>query len=348
MNDLYVLENVNNELCWSNPQTYGASPSPRESHTCVAYKNKDSTNPRLFIYGGMSGVRLGDLWILCIDNMNWIKPNVSGMIPLPRSLHTATVIKHRMFIFGGWVPLMTDSDILKSVGQNNNYEKEWKCSNSLACLNMENLCWEPLALELFEENMPRARAGHSACEINQRLYVWSGRDGYRKAWNNQVCCKDLWFLETDVPPSPSKCQLIKPTTNSFEVTWMGVPTADAYLLQIQKVESNLGEPTPPPPPQPSLLPAPALPETAQQPVATASPLSNTKFGMLDEEIKQKVLANNSTNSSSANPTSNFCHLIVIIVYYCHIFTSKNYRVHSGSYPKNNLKPKFYGFLGVNV
>ena len=33
---------------------------------------------------------------------------------------------------------------------------------------------------------PRARAGHCAVGINSRLYVWSGRDGYRKAWNNQV------------------------------------------------------------------------------------------------------------------------------------------------------------------
>ena len=24
-------------------------------------------------------------------------------------------------------------------------------------------------------------------QINTRLYMWSGRDGYRKAWNNQVC-----------------------------------------------------------------------------------------------------------------------------------------------------------------
>lgn len=36
------------------------------------------------------------------------------------------------------------------------------------------------------EDVPRARAGHCAVGIHGRLYVWSGRDGYRKAWNNQV------------------------------------------------------------------------------------------------------------------------------------------------------------------
>lgn len=51
-------------------------------------------------------------------------------------------------------------------------------------------------MDTLEDNIPRARAGHCAVAINNRLYVWSGRDGYRKAWNNQVCCKDLWYLET--------------------------------------------------------------------------------------------------------------------------------------------------------
>lgn len=41
-------------------------------------------------------------------------------------------------------------------------------------------------METAEENIPRARAGHCAVGVHCRVYVWSGRDGYRKAWNNQV------------------------------------------------------------------------------------------------------------------------------------------------------------------
>lgn len=237
LNDLYVLEpSANGDYCWHMPQTFGQAPTPRESHTCVSYKSKDGSSPRLFIYGGMSGNRLGDVWVLYTSTMNWVKPSLNGCVPLPRSLHSATVIKNRMFVFGGWVPILADES--KTNSSNSNFEKEWKCTNTLACLNLDSLMWEPLALEVFEDNIPRARAGHSSVEVNNRLYVWSGRDGYRKAWNNQVCCKDLWFLETDVPASPGKVQLIKPTTNSLEVTWAGVPTADAYLLQIQKVDAS--------------------------------------------------------------------------------------------------------------
>lgn len=53
----------------------------------------------------------------------------------------------------------------------------------------ETLTWEQLSIDTFEENTPRARAGHCSVGIHTRLYVWSGRDGYRKAWNNQV-----WFF----------------------------------------------------------------------------------------------------------------------------------------------------------
>lgn len=46
--------------------------------------------------------------------------------------------------------------------------------------------WEEISMDSSEENMPRARAGHCAVVVHCRIYIWSGRDGYRKAWNNQV------------------------------------------------------------------------------------------------------------------------------------------------------------------
>ena len=116
------------------------------------------------------------------------------------------------------------------------HEKEWKCTNTLASLNMETMTWESLSLEVFEDAMPRARAGHCAVSIHSRLWIWSGRDGYRKAWNNQVCCKDLWYLETERPAAPGRVQLVRASTHSLEVCWGSIPTADAYLLQVQKYD----------------------------------------------------------------------------------------------------------------
>jgi len=248
LNDLYTLEirPNSNTMQWDIPSCYGQAPPPRESHSATACTDRDGTNPRLIIYGGMSGCRLADLWILHIDTMTWSKPQLGGIPPLPRSLHSATMIGSRMFVFGGWVPLVMD-DVKVAT-----HEKEWKCTNTLASLNMDSMAWESLSMEVFEDAMPRARAGHCAVSIHTRLWIWSGRDGYRKAWNNQVCCKDLWYLETERPAAPGRVQLVRASTHSLEVCWGSVPTADAYLLQVQKYDMPANAPT--------------------QPTATASPV----------------------------------------------------------------------------
>ncbi|CAG5136587.1 unnamed protein product [Candidula unifasciata] len=272
LNDLYTLElrAQSNQLSWDLPNIVGIPPPPRESHSAASYTDKDGRRLRLFIYGGMSGCRLGDLWMLDVENMAWVQPTVCGMPPLPRSLHSATVIGSRLFVFGGWVPLVMD-DVKVAT-----HEKEWKCTNTLASLNLETMTWEPLAMEVFEDALPRARAGHCAVAINTRLYIWSGRDGYRKAWNNQVCFKDLWFLETEKPPAPSRVQLVRASTNTLEVSWGSVPTADAYLLQLQKYDlppttttagsTTVATPT-------TAVAAPATPPMAAAPVITTAPVT---------------------------------------------------------------------------
>ncbi|CAJ1085680.1 host cell factor 1b isoform X3 [Xyrichtys novacula] len=250
LNDLYCLElrPGSGVIGWEIPMTSGQLPPPRESHTAVVASG--GGDKRLIIYGGMSGCRLGDLWVLHIDSLTWTKPNLSGTAPLPRSLHSATTIHNKMYVFGGWVPLVMD-DVKVAT-----HEKEWKCTNTLACLNLESMCWETVLMDSLEENVPRARAGHCSVAINSRLYIWSGRDGYRKAWNNQVCCKDLWYLETERPPAPSRVQLVRANTMSLEVSWGPSQTADTYLLQLQKYD----------------IPAtPVATSPASNPVPTATP-----------------------------------------------------------------------------
>ncbi|XP_012280535.1 host cell factor 1 isoform X3 [Orussus abietinus] len=265
LNDLYTLELLpNGATAWEVPQTHGHAPPPRESHTGVAYTDRNTGKSCLVIYGGMSGCRLGDLWFLDVDSMTWNKPVVHGPTPLPRSLHTATLIGHRMYVFGGWVPLVVD-DVKVAT-----HEKEWKCTSTLACLNLETLTWEQLTVDSLEENVPRARAGHCAVGVHSRLYVWSGRDGYRKAWNNQVCCKDLWYLEVSKPPAPSRVQLVRASTQSLEVSWTATPSAQYYILQIQKYDM---------PPATGSFPAgnaPAsVPSTTPTSAATAIPVPVT-------------------------------------------------------------------------
>ncbi|KAL0830204.1 hypothetical protein ABMA28_003659 [Loxostege sticticalis] len=257
LNDLYTLELYPNSsmTVWDIPLTFGQSPPPRESHSGVAYTDKNSGKSSLIIYGGMSGSRLGDLWVLDVVSMSWSRPEVGGPAPLPRSLHTATVIGQHMYVYGGWVPLVPDESKLAT------HEKEWKCTNTLASLNLENMTWDNIALDKFEECVPRARAGHSAVAIQTRLYIWSGRDGYRKTWNNQICCKDLWYLEVGVPPQAGRVALVRAGTTSLELCWPAMNTITTYVLQVQKC----GKVTP------ARFPATAEPVAAPPPVSPATP-----------------------------------------------------------------------------
>ncbi|XP_061908620.1 host cell factor 1b [Entelurus aequoreus] len=287
LNDLYCLElrQGSSVVSWDLPVTSGQPPPPRESHTAVVASGRGGN--RLVIYGGMSGCRLGDLWMLDIDSLVWSKPTLSGTAPLPRSLHSATAVHNKMFVFGGWVPLVMD-DVKVAT-----HEKEWKCTNTLACLNLDTLCWETVQMDSIEENIPRARAGHCSVAINSRVYIWSGRDGYRKAWNNQVCCKDLWYLETQRPSAPSRVQLVRANTSSLEVSWGPSQTADTYLLQIQKYDI----PTPPAASSASTAAtatAGAISPKSPAPVA-ASPTNKTP------QLSGITLVPSPTAATSANP-----------------------------------------------
>ena len=59
LNDLYTLELRPNSsvMHWDVPSCYGTAPPPRESHTASAHADKDGSNPKLIIFGGMSGCR---------------------------------------------------------------------------------------------------------------------------------------------------------------------------------------------------------------------------------------------------------------------------------------------------
>lgn len=266
LNDLYTLELYPNSsmTLWDIPLTYGQAPPPRESHSGVAYTDKGTGKSSLIIYGGMSGSRLGDLWVLDVDSMSWARPELDGPAPLPRSLHTATVIGHHMYVYGGWVPLVPDESKLAT------HEKEWKCTNTLASLNLQTMSWDNIALDKFEDCVPRARAGHSAVAIQTRLYIWSGRDGYRKTWNNQICCKDLWYLEVGVPPQAGRVALVRAGTTSLELCWPAMNTVTTYLLQVQKCGKVV----------PARFPAAAEPVAAPPPASPVAPPDAAKaFGL---------------------------------------------------------------------
>ena len=57
---------------------------------------------------------------------------------------------------------------------------------------------------------------------------------YMVSMVTQVCCNILWFLETEIPPAPTRVQLVRAGTTSLELQWTSIPSVDCYLLQIQQ------------------------------------------------------------------------------------------------------------------
>ncbi|XP_077121764.1 host cell factor 2 isoform X1 [Ranitomeya variabilis] len=308
LNDFYELElrQGSGVVGWSIPQTKGSPPTTRESHSAVIYSKKDRGKSKLYIFGGMSGSRLCDLWELDMESMTWSSPETKGVLPLPRSLHTANVIGNRMYVFGGWVPLTLDNVSPQ--------ESQWKCTNSFFFLDLDSMEWMSLMSDSAEDrkDWPWPRAGHCAVTIGKRLYIWSGRDGYKKAWNCQVCCKDLWYIDTEKPPPPSQVQLVLATTNSFHVKWNEIPTVEGYLLQLSPespASTGAGKPAP-------LSEISALSSTITS-TARAGPL-HSQSGLVcpqrfeesvdspaSPEVREDICHQNSSGLSSQVSTSGF-------------------------------------------
>ena len=112
----------------------------------------------------------------------------------------------------------------------------------------------------------------------------------------QVCCKDLWFLETEKPASPGRVQLVRASTNALEVSWGGVPNAEGYILQVQKYEVQPAAQTAAAAAISGPVTAEPSPPLAPKPIASPQIPVSPRMGMMTRPAAPMPVRGNSLNN----------------------------------------------------
>lgn len=89
-------------------------------------------------------------------------------------------------------------------------------------------------------------------------------------------------MEVEVPPTAARVSLVRASTTTLEVCWSPTPTAQAYLLEVQKIEQ-------PPQTQPQAIPVAIA---KKQPINTIAPAQTSKFWFqrfLNQIIQAKAM-----------------------------------------------------------
>lgn len=159
-NDLFVLDT--NTWTWSLIPTSGDIPTPRERHTMSAVGN------RMFVFGGHDEKNdyLNDMYILDLETRIWISAPSSPKAPIPRQLHSASVVGELIYIFGG--------------------KSSSGCFGDLAVFDTKLLTWEHLSADGI---FPAGRWGHSATVVKDHIVIFGG-------WNGTWCFNDTHVFDT--------------------------------------------------------------------------------------------------------------------------------------------------------
>lgn len=183
-------------------------PQSRSNHSASIYKNF------LYIFGGLDEDHsaLNDFWKLNLETWHWSQINLKGDSPAARSGHTCTIYRNYLILFGGikeighetnelfycnlesheWA-LIFHSEVNQELIPNNNYLNV-QSTNFQVRKSVDHIKQSPQREEnkektqILRENekavvVPCARDGHSACLIENKLYVFGG-DKHQMSFND--------------------------------------------------------------------------------------------------------------------------------------------------------------------
>uniref|UniRef100_A0A182PA77 K Homology domain-containing protein n=1 Tax=Anopheles epiroticus TaxID=199890 RepID=A0A182PA77_9DIPT len=158
---------------WSRPSVTGTVPGARDGHSACIYAE------RMYIFGGFEesiDKFSCDVYYLDLRTMHWTYVNTLGEPPSYRDFHSATVLNHRMYIFGG------RSDAVAPYHS----QEEIYCPN-IKFLDLKADRWYT---PKTTGEIPVGRRSHSAFSYNNKIYIFAGYNGNMDTHFNDLYCFD--------------------------------------------------------------------------------------------------------------------------------------------------------------
>ena len=147
---------------WEKVPTTGETPDGRMGHSATMMNDRR----QMYVFGGSKGQRwMNDMHQLNLETNEWSLVSYQGEVPKV-AYHSATLVGKELFVFGGTLP--------------NN-----KCSNKLYIFDAERMAWYEAPTE---GAAPAPRSGHSACLVDNKLYIIGG-------WDAPECFNDVHVLD---------------------------------------------------------------------------------------------------------------------------------------------------------
>ncbi|XP_070598908.1 rab9 effector protein with kelch motifs-like isoform X1 [Erythrolamprus reginae] len=242
---------------WTKKEVNGNPPTPRHGHALVMAGNI------AFIFGGCSFYNTSDdqptyfndfyMLTVTLTDLTWEKIPQDGHIPCPRQGHSLSVVKRKIYLFGGcssqnaeyclpgvyafdldsltWQKITTSGLAPQTlehssavVGENifvYGGTEDGKAVDDLYMFNTVSHCWTPV--KTFGSN-PRARSGHAFAAIGEIIYMFGGRS------NEDEYYTDVYALDT-VSLTWQRCEIKgeKPFGRSHH-TFTAHSDKDIYLF----------------------------------------------------------------------------------------------------------------------
>uniref|UniRef100_A0A915IZ08 Signal recognition particle subunit SRP68 n=1 Tax=Romanomermis culicivorax TaxID=13658 RepID=A0A915IZ08_ROMCU len=189
---------------WLKMRAKGVLPPKRDGHSACVYRDS------MIIFAGYEEEFQrfsNETYELDFRNMQWNHVQTSGQSPAWRDFHTATVIDHKMYVFGG------RSDYM---GQYLSTREKY--DHQLRYLDLSDFSWR-VAPTFLSVEKPEGRRSHSAWCYNDELYIFGGFNGNSKEHFNDLFKYDAhskkWvkMLAGGLSPRPRRRQCCVPVAD---------------------------------------------------------------------------------------------------------------------------------------